>query len=184
MMEKKPRPQGGERPGAHGAGTVTTLFRPVPAWDITDEEISDWKHSRSGIPGMVLAGYVAAAIRDGKHDSGKELFPPDSQAYREVTRQTVDQAMAMLAARGMVRKSGHAWYPVVPGRPAPSAHRAVAALLATREELPPALAAELESYQAALDATSAQAPRRAPASPAATEEASRPARPALAIAAS
>ena len=58
----------------------------------------------------------------------------------------------------MVRKSGSAWYPVVPGRLAPSARRAVAVLLACREALPPALATELDSYQAALDAMPAEDP--------------------------
>jgi hypothetical protein len=144
-----------ERPGAHKTSTVTTLkpLRPVPAWDITDEEISEWQHSRSGIPGTILAGYTAAAIRDGKHDSGRELFPRESGAYREVTRETVDSAMTMLMERGMVRKSGSAWYPVVPGRLTPSARRAIAVLLACREALPPALTTELDSYQATLDAT-------------------------------
>jgi hypothetical protein len=150
-MEKGPQSQGGERPGAHGAGTVTTLFRPVPAWDITDEEIREWQHSHSGIPGVVFAGYTAAAIKDGRYDDGKELFPPGSGVYREITRKALDQAMAMLAERGMVRKSGGAWYPVTPGRIAPSTRRAVTILLARRDELPPALATELDSYKAALE---------------------------------
>jgi hypothetical protein len=153
-MDKEPQPAG-------GAGTVTTLLRPVPAWDITDEEISEWQSSHSGIPGMVFAGYTAAAIKNGRYDGGKELFPPDSGVYREITRQTLDQAMEMLAERGMVRKSGRAWYPVTPGRIAPSTRRAVAVLLASREELPPALATELDSYQATLDATSTGAAERA-----------------------
>jgi hypothetical protein len=160
-METEPQPAGGNRPGAHGAGTVSTLPRPVPAWDITDEEISEWQHSHSGIPGRVFAGYMAAAIKNGKYDGGKELCPPDSGVYREVTRETVDRAMEMLAERGMVRKSGRAWYPVTPGRIAPSTRRAVAVLLTSREELPPALADELESYQAALDGTSTGATERA-----------------------
>jgi hypothetical protein len=54
----------------------------ISAWDITDEEINDWQHSRSGIPGTILAGYTAAAIRDGKYDGGRELFPRESGAYR------------------------------------------------------------------------------------------------------
>jgi hypothetical protein len=155
-MKKEPLPGAGQCPGARIAGTVTTLNLaarglPVPAWDITDEEISEWQHSRSGIPGTILAGYTAAAIRDGKYDSGRELFPRESGAYREVTRETVDRAMTMLMERGMVRKSGTAWYPVVPGRLTPSARRAVAVLLACREALPPTLATELDSYQTALD---------------------------------
>jgi hypothetical protein len=143
-----------QQPAAHGTSAVTTLkpFRPVPSWDITDEEISEWQHSRSGIPGVILAGYTAAAIRDGKYDTGRELFPRESEAYREVTRETVDSAMTMLMERGMVRKSGSAWYPVVLGRLTPSARRAVAVLLACREALPQALATELDSYQAALGA--------------------------------
>lgn len=159
-MENQPLPGGGERPGARGAGTVTPLRppRPVQAWDITDEEISEWKHSRSGIPGIVFAGYTAAAIKDGRYDASKELFPPDSGVYREIAREAVNQAMEMLAERGMVRKAGRAWYPVSPGRIAPSTRRAVAALLAIREELPPALAAELGCYQAALDANRPQPP--------------------------
>ena len=152
-------PQGGQRPGAHQAGTVTALPCPVPAWDITDEEISEWQHSHSGIPGMVLAGYTAAAIRDGRC-SGGELFPPGSPAYREVTRQTVDKAMEMLAERGMVRKSGGAWYPVTPGRIVPSTRRASTTLLASRQDLPPALAMELDSYNATLGHHAPGAPRR------------------------
>jgi hypothetical protein len=61
----------------------------------------------------------------------------------------------------MVRKSGGAWYPVTPGRIAPSTRRAVTVLLASRAELPPALAAELESYEAALDGTGTGATERA-----------------------
>jgi len=157
-MERESQSEGAERLRAlGGAGTVTALKPgarglPVPAWDITDEEINEWQHSRSGIPGTILAGYTAAAIRDGKYDGGKELFPRESGAYREVTRETVDHAMTMLMERGMVRKSGNAWFPVVPGRPTPSARRAVAVLLACREALPEALATELDSYQAALGA--------------------------------
>jgi hypothetical protein len=124
------------------------LPRPVPAWDITDDEISEWQHSRCGIPGRVLAGYTAAAIKNGTYEAGQELFPSDSAAYRDITRQTIDKGMEMLAERGMVRKSGTAWYPVTPGRIAPSARRAVTILLASRDELPPALATELDSYQA------------------------------------
>jgi hypothetical protein len=179
-MDKEPQAKGGKRPGALGAGTITTLPRPIPAWDITDEEISEWQHSRSGTPGMVLAGYTAAAIRDGRY-SGGELFPPGSQAYREVTRQTVDKAMQMLAERGMVRKSGNAWYPVTPGRIAPSTRRAITILLASREQLPPALATELDAYNAALDTMHPDAPGGRSASQAATERATRPVQPARAI---
>lgn len=146
----QPAPESGECRGARGS-TVAPLFRSIPAWDITDEEISEWQHSRSGIPGIVLAGYTAAAIRDGRHEGGRELFPPDSGAHREVTRKTVNQAMGMLMERGMVRKSGDAWYPVTPGRVEPGPRRAAAVLLACRAELPPALAAELDSYTAAMD---------------------------------
>ncbi|HTU74947.1 MAG TPA: hypothetical protein VMG38_15645 [Trebonia sp.] len=157
----------------HRVSTVTTRkpFHPVPAWDITDEEISEWQHSRSGIPGMILAGYTAAAIRDGKYDSGRELFPRESGAYREVTRETVDYAMTMLMERGMVRKSGSGWYPVVPGRLTPSAHRALGVLLACREALPPALATELVAYQIALDSAHPEGPS---ASQATTERETQP----------
>jgi len=181
-MEKEPQPEGRKRSRPLGASTVTSLkpFRPVPAWDITDEEISEWQHSRSGVPGVILAGYTAAAIRDGKYDSGRELFPRESGAYREVTRETVDSAMTKLMERGMVRRSGSGWYPVVPGRLAPSAHRAVAVLLACREALPPALAAELDSYQAALDAAPATDPG---GSQVASEWTIQPGRPVRALAA-
>ena len=182
-MKKEPQPRGGERPGAQGASTVTALFRPVPAWDITDEEISEWQHSHSGIPGMVFAGYTAAAIKNGRYDGGKELFPPGSGVYREITRETVDQAMEMLAERGMVRKSGSAWFPVAPGRIAPSTRRAVAILLASRDELPPALARELDSYKAALDTMHPDASGGRLASQAAIERAIKPVQPAWAIAA-
>ena len=152
-METTKEQGASERPGPHKVSTMPSMRppRPVPAWDITDEEISEWQHSRSGIPGTILAGYTAAAIRDGKYDGGRELFSRESGAYREVSRETVDYAMTMLMERGMVRKSGSAWYPVVPGRLTPSARRAVALLLACRETLPPALATELDSYQMTLD---------------------------------
>jgi hypothetical protein len=132
---------------------------------------------------MVLAGYTAAAIKNGRYDGGKELFPAGSVVYREVTRQTVDWAMQMLAERGMVRRSGGAWYPVAPGRIAPSARRAVATLLASREQLPPALATELDSYMAALDAMHPHAPGGRSATQPATGRAIKPAQPARAIAA-
>ena len=89
----------------------------------------------------------------------------------------------MLAERGMVRKSGRAWYPVTPGRIAPSTRRAVAILLASRDELPPALATQLDSYQAALDTMHPDAPGGKLASQAAIERAIRPEQPARAIAA-
>lgn len=155
-MGMVPVSEGGHLTGARAAGTVTSLKLSagggvVPAWDITDEEISEWKRPGSGIPGVVLAGFTAAAIRDGKYGAGKELFPRDSAVYREVTREAVEHAMTMLMERGMVRKSGDAWYPIVPGRLAPSARRAVSSLLACREALPPALATELDSYRVALE---------------------------------
>jgi len=86
-MEKESEPERGKRSRAQGTGPVTSL-KPrtrgliISAWDITDEEINDWQHSRSGIPGTILAGYTAAAIRDGKYDGGRELFPRESGAYR------------------------------------------------------------------------------------------------------
>ena len=54
--------------------------------------------------------------------------------------------MTMLMERAMVRRSGSAWYPVVPGRLAPSARRAVAVLLARREASPQALATNNAAY--------------------------------------
>jgi hypothetical protein len=108
-----PAPESEEIREARG-NPVTPLFHSTPAWDITDEEISEWQHSRAGLPGIVLAGYTAAAIRDGRFEGSWQLFSPDSGAYREVTRKTVEQAMGMLMERGMVRKSAGSWYPVTP----------------------------------------------------------------------
>jgi hypothetical protein len=73
--EQESRPEDRERSAGRGS-TVTPLFRSVPAWDITDEEISEWQQSRSGIPGVRFAGHMAAAIRDGRYDDGREMFPP------------------------------------------------------------------------------------------------------------
>jgi hypothetical protein len=175
--EQEPRPDDKERSATRGSA-VATLFRSVPAWDITDEEISEWQHSRSGVPGVCFAGYIAAAIRDGRYDGGGELFPPGSMVYREITRETVALAMEMLMDRGMVRKSGGAWYPVVPGRLEPSTRRAVAVLLARRADLPPALAAELDSWKRALEAPDGKS-----ADQAATGRAVQPTKPLRVIAA-
>lgn len=159
--EQDPSPQDTKDP-AERESAVTTLRRPVP-WDITDEEIEEWKHSRSGEPGRCFAGYIAAAIRDGRYDDGKELLPLGSVVYREISRATVDLAMGMLMDRGMVRKSGNAWYPAVPGRLTPTARRAIAFLLASREQLPPTLATELDSYKATLDTWHPDTPAAKPA---------------------
>jgi hypothetical protein len=184
--EQKTRP-GDEKRSAAAAGAVMPVLLSVPVWDITDEQIEEWKHSCSGVPGVRLAGYTAASIRDGRYDSGKELFPLGSPACQEVDRATVDRGMEMLAERGMVRKSGGGWYPVVPGRMEPSLWRAVGTLLDRRADLPPALAAELESWKRALYALNAPggtpgAPGGASAGKAAVVRTLRPARPTLAVA--
>jgi hypothetical protein len=88
----------------------------------------------------------------------------------------------------MVRKSGGRWYPVVPGRMVPSLWRAVGTLLDRRADLPPTLAAELDSWKLALSALNAPgdtpgAPGGASAGQAAVVRAVRPGRPALTIAA-
>src|ERR1700722_4066581 len=127
-LEQGTRRRDGERSGAE-AGAAMPVLLSKPVWDISDEEISEWQHSCSGVRGVRLAGYTAAAIRDDRYDNGKELFTLRSPAYQEVTRETVDRAMGMLAERGMVRKSAGAWYPVVPGRMEPSTWGAVGMLL-------------------------------------------------------
>lgn len=152
-------------------------FLSVPAWDISNEEISEWKKT----PGMRFAAYTAECIRDGKYDNGQELYPPGSEVYREITVAAVDQVMEMLANRGMVRKSGSAWRAVTPGRLEPSTHRAVAVLLARRADLPPALAAELDSWKRTLDAM--QAPSGTLPSQTPNEQAIQPTKPLRAIAA-
>lgn len=119
----------------------------VPAWDISDEEIREWKQT----PGMRFAAYTAESIRDGKYDRGQELYPPGSPIYQEITRETVDQAMELLAERGMAKQSHGAWHAVTPGRLEPGISRAIAVLLGHRGELPPALAAELDSWKATLE---------------------------------
>jgi hypothetical protein len=58
--------------------------------------------------------------------------------------------MEMLAEMGMTRKSGRAWLAITPGRLEPSMRRAIAVLLARRADLPPALAAELDSWKLTL----------------------------------
>jgi hypothetical protein len=132
-------------PGApEPGGTVRRLtFPSVPEWDISDEEIAEWKQT----PGLRFAAYTAECIRDGQYDGGQEVYPPGSAVYREITRERVDQVMAILAERGMARKSGGAWRAIAPGRMEPSLRRAVAVLLARRADLPPALAAELDAWQ-------------------------------------
>jgi hypothetical protein len=152
-------------------------FLSVPAWDISDEEISEWKQT----PGLYFAAYTAECIRDGRYDDGQELYPPGSVLYKEISRAAVERVMGILADRGMVRKSGGAWHAVTPGRLEPSIRRAVAVLLARRADLPPALAAELDSWQRTLDALAT--PGGTPAGQAAPERAVQPARPLRAIAA-
>jgi hypothetical protein len=171
-----------------GSSADRPQFLSVPVWDITDEEIEEWKHSCSGVAGLRMAGYIAAAIRDGKYDDGRELYAREHDAHWEVTRETIDRAMGMLMERGMTRRWGGSWYPVVPGRMEPSTWRAVATLLDRRAALPPALTAELESWKLALHALNApgaaspsQVPSQVPGR-AAVARPVRPARPALAVA--
>jgi hypothetical protein len=131
------------------ATTVRRLpFLSVPAWDISDEEISEWKQT----PGLYFAAYTAECIRDGKYDNGQEIYPLESLIYKDISRGAVDQVMATLAERGMVRKSGSAWLAIAPGRLEPSIRRAVAVLLDHRTDLPPALATELDAWNRTLDA--------------------------------
>jgi hypothetical protein len=158
----------GSRPGdgERSAATVRRLPSPsAPAWDISDEEIGEWKRT----PGLRLAAFTAECIRDGRYDNGREIYPPGSGVYPELSRAAVDQVMAILAERGMVRKSGSAWHAVTPGRMEPSVRRAVAVLLARRADLPPALAAELGAWQLTLDALAA--PDGMPAGRGAAEQA-------------
>ena len=79
--------------------------------NITETEIEEWKASRSGIPGRSFAARMAESIRNGAYyDSGGPIFPPDSLAFKEVSRETVENAMAILVERKMVRRSGDTWY--------------------------------------------------------------------------
>ena len=160
-------------PGAReSGGTVRCLpFLAVPAWDISDEEIGEWKRT----PGLRFAAYTAECIRDGQYDDGQEVYPPGSAVYREITRERVDQVMAILAERGMARKSGGAWRAIAPGRMEPSVRRALTVLLDRHADLPPALAAELRAWRLTLDAWAA--PDGIPVSRAAVEQAARPAEP-------
>ena len=160
-----------------GAPVPRPLFLSVPTWDISDEEISEWKQT-----GRRFAAYTAECIRDGKYDNGQEIYPyPGSVVYQEITRQTVDEIMALLASRGMAEKSGSAWLAIAPGRMEPSIRRAVGVLLARRADLPQALADELDSWKLTLDALNA--PAVTPADHAAAVRAVQPARPVRAIAA-
>jgi hypothetical protein len=130
------------------AATTRRLpFLSVPTWDLSDEEISEWKQT----PGLRFAAYTAECIRDGKYDNGQEIYSPGSLVYKEISRSAVDRVMEILAERGMVRKSGSAWHAIAPGRLEPSVRRAVAVLLDRRADLPPTLAAELDSWKLTLD---------------------------------
>src|ERR1700745_860942 len=76
--------------------TVHSLpFLSVPLWDISDEEISEGKRT----PAVGFAAYAAECIRDGRYGNGQELYPAGSGVYREITRESVDQAMELLAER-------------------------------------------------------------------------------------
>ena len=70
--EQTTRPQDQESSAAEAGGAMPVLLS-VPVWDITDEQIEEWKHAHSGVAGMCLAGYTAAAIRDGEYDNGRGL---------------------------------------------------------------------------------------------------------------
>lgn len=156
------------------AATVRRLpFLSDPTWDLSDEEISEWKQT----PGLYFAAYTAECIRDGKYDNGQEIYPLGSLIYKDISRSAVDEVMRILAERGMVRKSGSAWHAIAPGRLEPSVRRAVAVLLDRRADLPPALAAELDTWKLTLDALGAPGDR------AATEPGFRPAESLRAIAA-
>ncbi|HEX4832504.1 MAG TPA: hypothetical protein VH478_15580 [Trebonia sp.] len=165
-MEKDERgAQGGQRPEA-GGGSVTPL-RPsaspsLPAWDITTEEIEEWGQT----PGLMFIAHTAKRIRDGKYHNGQEVYPDGSVIYTETCRDLIAENMELLVKRGMLRKSGDRWFAIAPGRLAPPASRAVRVLLAMRDDLPTALAAELDAYQATLTALTAQPPGRKPAAPA------------------
>jgi len=160
-------------------------FLSVPVWDISEEEISEWKQAGRG-----LAAYTAECIRNGKYDNGQEIYPyPESVVYRELPRAAIDEVMGLLAERGMASKSKKGWRVIAPGRMEPSMWRAVGVLLARRADLPAALAAELESWKLALYALNA--PAGPPSGQASGQKAGqadvaravRPAKPALAIAA-
>jgi hypothetical protein len=135
--------------------TARPQFLSVPTWDITDEEISEWRKT----PGTGLAGLAAERIRDGEYDNGQEIYPPGSGLYKEVTRESISGQMALLVERGMVRESGGRWYAIAPGRMEPSVLRATNILLDRRPDLPPALAAELDSWKRTLDAIQADQQR-------------------------
>jgi hypothetical protein len=123
-------------------------FLSAPVWDISDEEIAEWRAA----PGNRFLAFTAECIRDGKYDNGQEIYPLGSMMYREISRVRVDEIMGVLAERGMVRKAGGAWLAITPGRMEPSVRRAVGVLLACRDDLPSALAAELDSWKVTLDA--------------------------------
>ncbi|HEX4831441.1 MAG TPA: hypothetical protein VH478_10150 [Trebonia sp.] len=153
-------------------GTVTPLrpVSPLPAWDITNEEIEEWRQT----PRLGLVALTAERIRDGKYHNGQEVFPDGSAIYTETCRDLIEGDMDLLVTRGMLKKAGNRWFAIAPGRLAPPASRAVRVLLALRDDLPPGLAAELDAYQAVLTALTAQGPgpRAAP------EPTAGPARPA------
>ena len=164
-----------------GAPVDRPQFLSVPVWDISDEEISEWRQT-----GRRFAAYTAECIRDGQYDNGQEVYPyPKSVVYQEITREAVDEVMGLLAERGMARKSGSAWLAIAPGRMEPSVPRAIGVLLARRADLPPALATELDSWKLALDALNAPAgpPSGQTAVQVDVARAVRSAKPALAIAA-
>jgi hypothetical protein len=136
-------------------GSTAAVRRPpflsVPAWDISLEEISEWNQT----PGMGFTAYTAECIIKGQYDDGQEIYPSGSSVYQEISRERVDKVMSVLAERGMARKEKGEWRAIAPGRMAPSVLRAVGVLLAVSGDMPPGLAAGLESWKATLDAIAA-----------------------------
>jgi hypothetical protein len=77
--------------------------------NITEVEIEEWKNS--GITSQRLAGWMAGFIRNGAYyESGGPIFAPDCQGQSEVSRESVENGMALLVERKVVRQLGRAWY--------------------------------------------------------------------------
>jgi hypothetical protein len=145
-------------------------FLSVPTWDISDEEISEWKKA----PETGLAGLAAERIRDGMYGNGMEIYPPGSAVHREAPREDLSRQMALLVERGMARREGDRWLAIAPGRMEPSLRRAAGILLDRRADLPPDLTAALDSWKRTLDAIQADQNGEAGR----TGEASQPGKPA------
>lgn len=124
-------------------------FLSVPTWDISDEEIEEWKQDN----GHRLVALVAERIRDGFYKSDEEIFPPEScqRHGADEPRYFFGKDAHMLIERGMVRESDGRWYAITPGRMEPSIRRAMNVLIDCRADLPDSLAVELDSWKATLD---------------------------------